>query len=113
MSKQERNNVRKTWGKNVPEKVKILFMLGKESKVSHDESEQFGDILQSKVPIDDPAYEFKQLLIMLSWVYHSCPTLRFENIEFMIKRKFSTSQHCSAQLSTAQHCCAKNLLYRV
>ena len=104
MSKKERNNVRKTWGKNVPEKVKILFMLGKESKVSHDESEQFGDILQSKVPIDDPAYEFKQLLIMLSWVYHSCPTLRFENIEFMIQCKFSRSQHCSELLNTAQHC---------
>ena len=82
-SKNERNNVRQTWAQKLPENVKVLFMLGQqqdmmsqEEKMSS-ESEKFQDILQSKVAINDPAYEFKQLLILLSWVYHECPTLRF------------------------------------
>ena len=37
----------------------------------------FSDILQTDVPVDDNAHEFKQILIMLSWIYHNCPSLRY------------------------------------
>ena len=37
----------------------------------------FSDILQTEVAADDNAHEFKQILIMISWIYHNCPSLRY------------------------------------
>ena len=37
----------------------------------------FSDILHTEVAADDNAHEFKQILIMISWIYHNCPSLRY------------------------------------
>ena len=78
-SAQERSNIRQTWAKVLPDKVKVIFMLGQEedNKDLIQEFQTYEDILQTDVPVDDNAHEFKQILIMLSWIYHNCPSLRY------------------------------------
>ena len=72
-SLKEREIVRETWGKNLTHSNRLLFLVGDESISDF----QHGDILQSDVDIDDPHYEFKQTLVMLAWLYDTCPRVRF------------------------------------
>ena len=71
-SLKEREIVRETWGKNLTHSNRLLFLVDDESI-----SDYQGDILQSDVDIDDPHYEFKQTLVMLAWLYDTCPRVRF------------------------------------
>jgi len=77
---EERSNIRQTWAKVLPDKVKVIFVLGEQEDNNENllqEFQTYGDILQTEVSADDNAHEFKQILIMISWIYHNCPSLRY------------------------------------
>lgn len=83
-SKAERDNVRATWGQTILRSHKhlLVFLLGKQQTIERDldlssEIEEYKDILQSDISTQDKAYEVKQILVMLSWVYQNCPLARF------------------------------------
>ena len=72
-SVKERDIIRSTWGKNLTNSNKLLFVVGQD----HCEDIDNGDILQSDVNPEDSHYEFKQTLVMLAWLYEHCPRVRF------------------------------------
>ena len=75
-SRVERDNIRATWAKNLPDSVKLMFMTGQQ--LGNDGvNEAEDDLLQTDIDAHDPDFDFKQTLAMLSWFYKNCPRARF------------------------------------
>merc|ERR1712241_667203 len=74
-SRIERDNIRATWAKSLPDSVKLVFMTG---KLLENNDEAFeDDLIQTDIDAQDPDFDFKQTLAMLSWFYKDCPRARF------------------------------------
>ena len=74
-SRLERDNIRQTWAKALPNSVKLIFMIGKSENNEAIEDED--NLVQTDIDPQDKDFDFKQTLAMLSWLYKHCPRTRF------------------------------------
>ena len=72
-SKHERDNIRKTWAKVLPNHVKLVFL----THASGNTEEYEEKLVQTIVDPEDEYHDFKQMVILLSWVDQHCPRARF------------------------------------
>ncbi len=83
-SKEERDNIRATWGQLVlasKGKYQLLFFIGHSLLEDQDEFaievEEHNDIVRTDIEESDPAFDFTLTVSMLSWMYVHCPRARF------------------------------------
>jgi len=77
-SRLERDNIRATWAKTLPNSVKLIFMIGKHSNTNEViENVVEKNLVETDIDVQDKNFDFKQTLAMLSWLYKNCPRARF------------------------------------
>ena len=77
-SRLERDNIRATWAKALPNSVKLIFMIGKNSNTNEViENVVEENLVETDIDAQDKNFDFKQTLAMLSWLYKNCPRARF------------------------------------
>ena len=74
-SRLERDNIRATWAKTLPNSVKLIFMIGKHSNTN----EVIENLVETDIDVQDKNFDFKQTLAMLSWLYKNCPRARYHS----------------------------------
>ena len=76
-SRLERDNIRATWAKTLPNSVKLIFMIGKQSNTNEVIENLEENLVETDIDAQDRDFDFKQTLAMLSWLYKNCPRARF------------------------------------